>query len=119
MTSNDASKSSNILSSKQYDIIKWLTVTLLPAIGTLYFALATIWNFPAGEQVLGTLLAVQAFIGVVMGVSTKQYEESGDKYVGEINVHETPEKLSYSLDLKDAPEDLKEKDEATFKVNSP
>lgn len=116
---NEANKSSNILSSKQYDIIKWLTVTLLPAIGTLYFALATIWNFPAGEQVLGTLLAVQAFIGVVIGVSTKQYEESGEKYDGEIKVKETPEKLGYSLDLKDDPETLKKKDEVVFKVNSP
>lgn len=116
---NEVDKSSNILNSKQYDIIKWLTVTLLPAVGTLYFALATIWNFPAGQQVLGTLLAVQAFIGVVMGVSTKQYEESGEKYSGEIKVNETPEKLGYSLELKDDPEALKEKDEVTFKVNSP
>jgi len=96
-----------------------LTVTLLPAVGTLYFALATIWNFPAGEQVLGTLLAVQAFIGVVMGVSTKQYEESGEKYDGQINVADTANKLAYDLQLKGHPEELKDKDEVIFKVNSP
>lgn len=116
---NEANKSANILSKKQYDIIKWLTVVLLPAVGTLYFAFATIWNFPAGEQVLGSLLAIQTFISVLIGVSTKQYEESGEKYGGEINVTDTPEKTKFSLDLKDDPDSLKEKDEVVFKVNSP
>lgn len=111
-------ETTNILNSKQYDAIKWLTVTLLPAVGALYFALAAIWDFPAAEQVLGTLAAIQVFIGAVMGISSKQYEESGEKYGGEINVKETPEKTKFSLDLKDAPETLLEKDEVTFRVNS-
>lgn len=115
---NETTKSGNILSSKQYDVIKWLTVTLLPAVGALYFALAAVWSLPAAEQVLGTLAAVQVFIGATMGISSKQYEESGEKYSGEINVVDGKTKTLYSLDLKDAPEDLKDKDEVTFKVNS-
>ena len=108
----------NILNSKQYDFIKWLSVVLLPAFGTLYFALSQIWGLPYGEAVLGTLAAIQVFIGATMGISSKQYEESGEKYSGEINVKDRPEKLTYSLALDCPPEDLKDKEEVTFKVNS-
>ncbi len=105
------------LSNKLYDFIKFLTVVLLPALGTLYFGLAQIWNLPSGEEVLGTLMVLQVFIGAVMGISTKAYENSGARYSGVINTTETPEKLVYSLDLKDDPETLQKKDEVIFKVN--
>lgn len=117
MPTKDDSKKT-ILSNKQYDAIKWSTVVLLPALGTLYFTLSQLWGLPAGEAVLGTMMASQVFIGALMGISTKQYEKSGEKYGGEINVKDTPEKTKFSLDLKDAPETLLDKDEVTFKVNS-
>lgn len=107
------------LNNKTYDFIKFLTVVLLPALGTLYFALSQAWGLPSGEAVLGTMMAIQVFIGAVMGISSKKYEESGEKYVGEINVADTPDKTLFSLDLKGDPEELKDKKEATFKVNSP
>lgn len=111
--------SDNILNNKQYDIIKWLTVVLLPALGTLYFALSQLWGLPAGESILGSMMAIQVFIGAIMGISTKQYEKSGEKYVGEINVTDSdPKKTVYSLDLKTHPDELLKKDEAIFKVNS-
>ena len=50
------------LSDKTYDILKWIALYLLPAIGTLYFALAGIWNFPYGEQVVGTITAIDTFL---------------------------------------------------------
>lgn len=114
-----AQNEGTVLSNKAYDLLKFLTIVLLPAVGTLYFALATIWSLPAGEQILGTLLAIQAFIGAIIGISNKQYEASGAKYVGEINVIETDAKDTYSLEMDGDPEDLKNKKEATFKVNAP
>lgn len=48
---------------------------LLPAMGTLYFALASIWHLPYGEQVVGTITAVDTFLGVLLGISTAQYKE--------------------------------------------
>lgn len=114
---NETKNSGLFLSDKLYNFFKFLTITLLPALGTLYFALAQIWNLPAGEEVLGTMMALQVFIGAIMGISTRQYENSGAKYVGTINIDESPEKETYSLELKDDPEMLKEKGEATFKVN--
>lgn len=62
------------MSDKVYDILKWIALYLLPAIGTLYFALAGIWNFPFGEQVVGTITAVDTFLGVVLGISNTKYK---------------------------------------------
>jgi len=64
-----------MLSNKTYDILKWIAQFLLPALGTLYFALAGIWNFPYGEQVVGTITAVDTFLGVILGISNAQYKK--------------------------------------------
>lgn len=64
-----------MLSNKAYDVLKWIAQFLLPALGTLYFALAGIWNFPYGEQVVGTITAVDTFLGVILGISTAQYKK--------------------------------------------
>ena len=58
------------MSNKVYDILKWVAQYLLPALGTLYFALAGIWNFPYGEEVVGTITALDTFLGVILGIST-------------------------------------------------
>ena len=63
-------------SNKTYDFLKWVAQYLLPAAGTLYFALAGIWGFPYGEQVVGTITAVDTFLGVILGISTIQYNKS-------------------------------------------
>lgn len=64
------------LSNKTYDTLKWIAQYLLPAAGTLYFALARIWGLPFGEQIVGTITAVDAFLGVILGVSTIQYKKA-------------------------------------------
>lgn len=66
------------MSNKVYDILKWIALFLLPAIGTLYFALAGIWGFPYGEQVVGTITAIDTFLGVVLGISTARYNKRID-----------------------------------------
>lgn len=63
------------MSNKTYDILKWVAQLLLPALGTLYFALAGIWGFPYGEQIVGTITAVDTFLGVILGISTMQYNK--------------------------------------------
>lgn len=64
------------IDNKTYDILKWIAQMFLPAIGTLYFALAGIWGFPYGEEVVGTVTAVDAFLGVILGISTAQYNKT-------------------------------------------
>ena len=63
------------MSNKVYDVLKWIAQLLLPALGTLYFALAGIWGFPYGEQIVGTITAVDTFLGVILGISTAQYKK--------------------------------------------
>ena len=63
------------MSNKVYDVLKWIALCLLPAAGTLYFALAGIWGFPYGEQIVGTLTAVDTFLGVVLGISSVKYHK--------------------------------------------
>ena len=65
-----------MFSNKVYDALKWVAQLLLPALGTLYFALAQIWGFPYGEQIVGTITAVDAFLGVILGISTIQYNKN-------------------------------------------
>lgn len=62
------------MSNKTYDILKWIAQIVLPAIGTLYFALSSIWGLPYGEQIVGTITAVDAFLGAILGVSTANYK---------------------------------------------
>lgn len=65
-----------MMNNKTYDVLKWIAQYALPAVGTLYFALAGIWGFPYGEEVVGTITAVDAFLGVLLGISTVQYNKS-------------------------------------------
>ena len=63
------------MSNKMYDILKWITMVFLPALGALYFGLAGIWGFPYGEAVVGTISVVETFLGVLLGISTAQYNK--------------------------------------------
>ena len=64
-----------ILPDKVYDVLKWVAQILLPALGTLYFALSSIWGLPHGEQIVGTITAIDAFLGALLGVSTVAYKK--------------------------------------------
>ena len=63
------------MSNKMYDILKYIAQIILPAIGTLYFALAGIWNFPYAEEIVGTITAIDTFLGVVLGISNANYKK--------------------------------------------
>lgn len=69
------------MSNKVYDVLKFICQIVLPAIGTLYFALAGIWGFPYGEQIVGTITAIDTFLGVILGISTIDYNRKNDKGV--------------------------------------
>lgn len=64
------------MSDKVYDVLKWVALILIPAIGTLYFALAGIWGFPYADAIVGTLTAVDTFLGAILGISTSMYKKS-------------------------------------------
>jgi hypothetical protein len=64
------------MSNKTYDILKWVALCLLPAAATLYFALASIWGLPYGEQIVGTITAIDTFLGVLLGLSAARYNKN-------------------------------------------
>ena len=63
------------MSNKTYDVLKYIAQIVLPALGTLYFALASIWGLPYGEQIVGTITAVDAFLGAILKISSDSYTE--------------------------------------------
>ena len=61
------------MKNETYDTLKYVAQIIIPALGTLYFALAGIWGLPYGEQIVGTLTAIDAFLGAVLKLSSDQY----------------------------------------------
>lgn len=105
-----------MLKNRTYDVLKSVAQIWLPAGGTLYFALAQIWHLPSPEQVVGSVVAVDAFLGAVLGLSTTNYNKSDEKYDGMFAVDHNPDG-GQSLRLKSVDyEALNTKDELVFKV---
>ncbi len=65
------------ISNKLYDILKWLVIIVLPALATLYAALAAVWAWPDPDQVVTTITAVDTFLGAVLCISTATYNKEG------------------------------------------
>ena len=66
------------LNDKVYNFLKWLAMIVMPAIGSLYFGLSGIWGFPYGEQIVGTITALDTFLGVILGISKASYNKRGE-----------------------------------------
>lgn len=98
--------------SKTYDILKWIAQFVLPALGTLYFTISSIWGLPYGEQILGTITAIDLFLGAVLGLSSSKYEGDGTMIVDTSN----PDRDIYRMELSNPVETLSEKDSVVFKV---
>lgn len=63
------------MSNKLYDILKYIAQIGLPAVGTLYYALSAIWGLPYGEQIVGTITAVDTFLGTLLMISSSAYRK--------------------------------------------
>ena len=70
--------------NKTYDLLKWVALIVLPSVGTLYFAIASIWGLPYGEQIVGTITAIDAFLGALLGISTSNYNKQEDDNTEEL-----------------------------------
>lgn len=85
---NDSQKTTTplIQNDAAYDVLKRIAMVWLPALGTLYFALSQIWGLPAGGEVVGTITAIDTFMGVVLHISNTQYQNSDERFDGHIVV---------------------------------
>lgn len=68
-----------MLTNKAYDILKYIAQVVLPALGTLYFALASIWGLSYGEEIVGTITAIDTFLGALLMISTDRYNKRLNK----------------------------------------
>lgn len=66
------------LSNKIYDCLKWVALVLLPALATLYGALAPVWGWPYPDQIVYSITSVDAFLGVLLGISNYNYTHGGE-----------------------------------------
>lgn len=106
------------LSSKAYDIIKWLAQIVFPALGTLYFGLAQYWGLPNADKVVGTIMVIDTFLGVLLGFAAKSYNNSDTRYDGSIDVEDKADGgKHFSLVLNGDPNDLDSQSQVLFKVN--
>jgi hypothetical protein len=103
--------------NKAYDFLKFLAQIFLPALATLYFGLSSIWNFPDSTKIIGTLTAIDAFLGVLLSISSTSYNNSEGKYDGDLNITDVGSRKALSVELNSHPEILAGKTEVTFKVN--
>lgn len=106
------------LSDSAYNALKFIALIALPAVGALYFGLASIWGLPKAEEVVGTVTVIDTFLGVLLGISTRSYNASDAKYDGEMEVGHPNEDgvQTVSLQLNDHPESLLGKNKVSFKV---
>lgn len=64
------------MDNRLYDVIKYIAQIVLPALATLYFALSKIWGLPYGEEIVGTISAIDVFLGALLGLSSMNYNKS-------------------------------------------
>lgn len=64
------------MNNKVYDILKYIAQIVLPALGTLYFALAGLWGLPYSEEIVGTIVAIDTFLGGLLGLSSIKYNQN-------------------------------------------
>lgn len=67
------------MSNKVYDVLKYIAQVVLPALATLYFAVAGFWNLPYPEEVVGTITAIDTCLGILLGISSSSYKKAAAK----------------------------------------
>lgn len=81
-----ATDARNFFKPRMYDRLKFIAQIILPAVSTLYFSLTEIWNLPYGLQVVGTITAIDLFLGVILGFSSQQYYKTGSNFDGQLSM---------------------------------
>lgn len=102
-----------MITGKLYDYLKWIAQVILPALGTLYVALAALWDLPAPEAVAGTILAIDTFLGALLGISQVRYNRQVSE--GVMNIIPVGDKRTFDLIVED-PDLLMNKKEARFRI---
>jgi hypothetical protein len=105
-----------MITGKLYNYLKFLALVVLPALGTLYVALAALWGLPSAQAVSGTILAVDTFLGALLQISSSNYNSAVTQ--GTLNVPKAGGGKLFDLQLDGDPEEAIEgKSHVVFKIN--
>jgi len=108
-----------LLSDATYDNLKAFNTKVIPAVGALYFALAQVWGFPKGEEVVGTLAIVATFLAVLLGWANSRYDKSGAGIDGTVDVtHGEEGQKTVLLKIETDPDQMLNQKTVNLKVNS-
>jgi hypothetical protein len=118
MPEPESNKSTSlVLNSSTYDMLKFVAQIGLPGVGALYFALSQIWGLPAGEEVVGTITAVDVFLGLFLSASSRQYNTDKEgPQIGFLDVEEADDGTQMMLNFPGDPMEIVNHDKVTFKV---
>ena len=108
------------LNATAYDVLKPITTTVLPGLSSLYIALSTFWPLPFVAEIVGTIAAINVFLGGLLTLSNHNYKKSDDRFAGQLIVESNDEEgIQSAVKLGPNFEKLAQGDEVTFKVQSP
>lgn len=68
-----------MLNNKLYDVLKWIAMLFLPALATLISVVFAVWNIPYGDEISKTIMAFDAFLGAILGISHIQYKKEQEE----------------------------------------
>lgn len=112
--------SRGLLSNKVYDVLKFVAAVVLPALAVLYITVAPYWDLPKQEEVAGTIMAIDLFLGALLGISTSKYKSDPSRFSGKVVFQDTGQaEPDVNLVLNESPKNFEGKDEVVFKVINP
>ena len=79
------------LPDKWYDILKWITMIVIPACATAYVGLAAVWGWPFADEIAKTAAVICTLLGALLGISTAQYNKAVGKHEATYGPEETEE----------------------------
>lgn len=97
------------MTNKTYDVLKFIAQIVLPALGTLYAALAKVWGFPYGAEIVATITAIDAFLGAMLGLSSMSYYKQGKDVLGTLAIDPANETANFNFNETNAEELLNAK----------
>lgn len=114
---NESQTTTPMLGRRAYDVLKFIAQYVLPGLATLILTLGEIWGLSSATEIAASITAVDFFLGTVLGISHRQYQNSDERFDGKVDVFQT-EQDSMGVRMNVDPDDFLHKKEVVLKVNN-
>lgn len=111
-----------LLSPVWYDRMRFLVQVVLPALVSLIITLGLLYSWAGSEVVAGTISAITLFLGLILGKSRRNYNQTESRFSGAIDVTQDEEGtpiFDFKLSSQDIIAALNDKQEVVLKVGTP